>query len=123
VRSQSEELTEQVIPCPGVLEIPGYRFICSSAENIVNTQDTFTVVPVGPIRIRPRQAGDTIRLPGGTKTLKKLFIDRKIPADRRSRIPVAADDLGILGVCGIGVHMDRAAGELPAVQIRFETVT
>jgi tRNA(Ile)-lysidine synthetase-like protein len=123
VLPRSEEPEEQLLPCPGVLELPGYRVICSSAENIVNTQDTFTVVPVGPIRIRPRQAGDTIRLPGGTKTLKKLFIDHKIPADLRSRIPIVADNLGILGVCGFGVHTDRIAEELPAVQIRFETVT
>ena len=33
--------------------------------------------------IRPRKQGDEIRLPGGRKTLKKLFIDRKIPASQR----------------------------------------
>ena len=43
------------------------------AEAIFNTCDTFTVRPEGEIVIRPRQSGDEIRLPGGTKTLKKLL--------------------------------------------------
>ena len=56
----------------------------------------------------------------GSKSLKKLFIDRKIPAAQRLRIPVVRDDAGVLGVYSIGVHQDRAAAQLPAVTIRFE---
>ena len=99
-------------------EIP-YRISCSPADSILNTADTFTVVPVGEVYIRPRQTGDAIRLPGGTKTLKKLFIDRKIPAAARSSVPVLCDDLGILAVGGIGVNLDRAAAELPATRIQL----
>ena len=70
-------------------------------------------------RIRARRSGDSIRLSGGTKSLKKLFIDRKIPAAERSRIPVLADDRGILGVYSIGANMDRAAKDIPAAAIQF----
>lgn len=98
----------------------GLQLICTPAQEIVNTTEIFTVHPVGVIRIRSRQAGDSIRLSGGTKSLKKLFIDRKIPASRRDSIPVVCDDAGILGVYGIGVNLDRAATALPAVQIQFE---
>ena len=38
----------------------------------------------------------------------------------RERIPVLCDERGILGVYSIGVHADRAAGELPAVTVHFE---
>ena len=107
----------EVVPA-GTGEIP-YRISCSPAERIINTADTFTVVPVGEVYIRPRQTGDAIRLPGGTKTLKKLFIDRKIPAAARSSVPVLCDDLGILAVGGIGVNLDRAAAELPATRIQL----
>ena len=99
-------------------EIP-YRIHCDAAEEIINTADTFTVVPVGKVYIRSRQSGDAIRLPGGTKTLKKILIDRKIPAAERSRIPVLCDDLGILAVGGIGVNLDRVAKELPATRIQL----
>ena len=61
----------------------------------------------GPLMVRARQSGDEIRLHGGTKTLKKLFIDRKIPAHLRDTIPVLADGEGILGVYGIGPDVGR----------------
>ena len=96
------------------------RVSCTPAQEIVNTEDTFTVKTEGTVVIRSRKSGDSIRLPGGTKSLKKLFIDRKIPAALRPQIPVVADDCGVLGVYGIGVNLDRIAGELPAVAIRFE---
>ncbi len=92
----------------------------SEAQTIENTPYCFTVCPQGQIRVRSRQAGDRIRLAGGTKSLKKLFIDRKIPAHLRDQIPVVVDDRGILGVYSIGTNLDRAAWELPALQIRFE---
>ena len=106
-----------------VLPIPRHHSlqpICMPAKEIVNTADVFTVRPVGEIFIRSRQSGDTIRLKGGTKSLKKLFIDRKIPASLRASVPVVCDSVGILGVYGIGVNLDRAAESLPAVQICFE---
>ena len=121
--SGADSLHPHILSCPGSLEIPGFRITCTPAEEILQTADTFTVTPVGQLQIRSRQSGDSIRLSGGTKSLKKLFIDKKIPADRRPRIPVLADDLGILGVYGIGTNLDRAAADLPAVQIRFEPVT
>ena len=103
----------------GVTEIPelGLRVVCTPAQVQENTPDTFTVTPQGQLWLRPRQEGDTMRLPGGTKSLKKLFIDRKIPAGQRARIPVVCDDEGVLGVYGIGVNQDRTAS---ALRIRFE---
>ena len=119
-RSPREKWEACPLPCPGEVVLPGLRVTCAPAEEIVNTADTFTVRPQGPITLRPRQSGDAIRLPGGTKSLKKLFIDRKIPISQRSNIPVLCDAQGILGVYSIGVHLDRAATELPAVTIHFE---
>ena len=106
-----------VVPS-GVCEIP-YRIHCTTAEEIINTTDIFTVVPVGEVYIRSRQTGDAIRLSGGTKSLKKLFIDRKIPAAQRDCVPVLCDEAGILAVGGIGVNLDRAAAELPATCIQL----
>ena len=108
-----------VLVCPGETVYGDYHVTCAPADKIVNMPDTFTVCPVGTMTLRPRESGDIIRLSGGTKSLKKLFIDRKIPAALRERIPVLCDEQGILGVYSIGVHADRAAGELPAVTVRF----
>jgi len=57
----------------------------------------------GTIIVRPRVEGDAIKLPGGTKSLKKLYIDRKIPRMSRSVTPVIADDIGVLAVYGTAV--------------------
>lgn len=55
--------------------------------------------------IRPRQTGDEIVLPGRPRrTLKKLFIDKKIPRRLRERIPVLADGDGVVAVAGLGVN-------------------
>lgn len=111
----------EVLPLPlnGQISVGDFLVTCTKADEIVNTAHTFTVVPKGQIVIRSRLPGDEIRLSGGRKRLKKLFIDRKIPASQRGRIPVVADEEGVLGVCGIGVSLDRAAGQLPAVRIQF----
>ena len=118
---EMEMLVERVLPCPGELLLPGLRITCEPAREAIHTPEAFTVCPVGEIRIRSRKSGDSMRISGGSRSLKKLFIDRKIPAARRPRIPVVCDDAGILGVYTIGSNWDRTAGET-AVTIRFENI-
>ena len=110
------------LPETGVLEIPGFRVTVGPAEEIVNSETIFTAHPTGKLILRCRSAGDEISLPGGTKSVKKLFIDRKIPAHQRLQIPVIADDAGIVGIYGIGTNKTHIAQELPAVQIQIEPV-
>jgi len=47
-----------------------------------------------PLMFRGWKHGDRIRLAGGTRKLKKLFCDRRIPASERASLPVLADRLG-----------------------------
>ena len=110
------------ISCPGEVALPrlGLRLICRPATQIVNTSTVFTVMPQGTLWLRSRESGDEMRLAGGSKSLKKLFIDRKIPASQRPEIPVLADEQGVLGVYGIGANLDRIPMQLPAVQLAFE---
>ena len=77
----------------------------------------------GRMSVRPRREGDTIKLLGrkGTKTLKRLYIERRVPAWKRALIPVVADDAGVLAVYGLGT-CGRAVpkpGDV-AIQIVFE---
>lgn len=54
------------------------------------------------LAVRPRQTGDAVTLPNGhTRSLKKLFIDRKIPRPERDIIPIAADGDGVIAVAGL----------------------
>jgi tRNA(Ile)-lysidine synthase len=64
----------------------------------------------GNIIVRPRMIGDKIKLNGraGTKTIKKLLIEHKIPIKKRERIPLVCDESGVLAICGIGIGSDYA---------------
>jgi tRNA(Ile)-lysidine synthase len=44
-----------------------------------------------PLTVRAREPGDRIRLPGGTKKVKKLFLERRMTASRRVRTPLLVD--------------------------------
>ena len=122
VIAKKADFGEVSLSCPGWAEFGGFRVTCEPAAEIRNTADTFTVCPAGTMKLRSRKSGDALRLSGGTKSLKKLLIDRKIPASRRDAIPVLCDDVGVLGVCSIGVNLNRAAASLPAVTVRFEKI-
>lgn len=123
VRNEPSINTVQLsVPCR--FHIPGTDLCLSvsQADGLCAGAACFTVAARGALILRSRQTGDSMRLPGGTKSLKKLYIDRKIPASRRASIPVLADDEGVLAVAGIGPNLDRLAKELPAVEIRFEKI-
>ena len=112
-------LETRELTCPGQLDYPGLRIVCEPNNSDIQHEDDFSVVPQGKILVRARMTGDSIRLSGGTKTLKKLFIDEKIPASARTQIPVLADDAGVLGVAGIGGNLDRLSSAPGAVRIRI----
>ena len=121
VAKKAQALEARPLSCPQTLEAGAYRITCVPANSLENTAQVFTL-PAGDWVIRSRQEGDTIRLSGGTKTLKKLYIDRKIPASQRMGIPVIADENGVAAVWGVGVHLDRMAKDLPAWQITIEKI-
>lgn len=117
-------IPERALSCPGVVDIPelGLRITCRPADTLDQKIDCFVITPSGEMVLRSKVQGDKIRLSGGTKSLKKLFVDSKIPAQQRMQIPVIADEQGVLAVCGFGADLDRMAKTLPAVQISVEKI-
>ena len=121
VLRQEQALETVLLPKEGSVNISGIglRVTVAKAEKTENGPDCFTVCPRGQMVLRCRCSGDEIRLSGGTKSVKKLMIDRKIPAAQRMRIPLIADDVGVLGIYGFGADLDRIG---PGVRIRFELI-
>lgn len=109
--TEKSTLFKQEITCPGAYEVSGVKFTCTPNESYERTKASFAFTPKGKMVLRSRKTGDTIRLLCGTKSLKKLFIDEKIPAIRRDTIPVLADDDGVIAVMGIGGNLDRLSGD------------
>lgn len=115
---------------PGVTSIPalGMRIVCSEAKIFKKTENSPTnfllrcdMISNGGLTVRSRQTGDRIHLPGGSRSLKRLMIDRKIPAAQRALVPVLADDKGVAAVVGIGANLLHAAQPgMYAIQIKIE---
>ena len=122
VLEETGPIEPTVLPMNGTVDLPqlGLQVTVSPAGCITNTKTQFTVCPEGQLVLRSRRSGDTIRLSGGTKSLKKLLIDRKIPAEQRQRLPVITDDRGVVAVYQIGTDLRRVAESLPAVQIEIK---
>ncbi len=79
----------------------------------------------GNITIRPKKQGDKITFLGRniTKTVKKLFIDAKIPKRQRNNVPIIADENGLLAVYGFGIDRKKAAESGDTVlKITFEEI-
>lgn len=118
------ELEEKTLSCPGQVEYPelGIRIVALPATEAVRTADRFVIFPVDKICVRSRKAGDMITLSGGTKSLKEVFVDRKIPQPERSQIPVLVSDGQVLGVWGIGGNFRFMTDTLPGIEIRYEKI-
>ena len=80
----------------------------------------------GKLTIACRRDGDTIRLRGraGTRSVKKLLMERKIPREARDSIPLVRDEEGVLAVYGSG-QSDRAfpRSDEPFYTITFQKLT
>ena len=112
-------LGEHVLNCPGQTEIPELGMVVTCRKPADDPEGMLLHLYGAPV-LRSRREGDRITLSGGTKSLKKLFIDRKIPAADRDRIPVITDSQGIAAVAGIGI--DRDHKDNPNWEILFQNV-
>ena len=109
---------EGIVSVPGTTALPqwGIRVTCGETPN-----GGFGVKPQGTLRVRSRKAGDEIRLSGGTKSIKKLMNDRKISAPERNRVPILADEAGVLWAGFFGRNLQRAE-ENPTHYILIDTL-
>ena len=56
-----------------------------------------------PLLVRAWEDGDRMHTPAGTRKLKRLFLDARVPAPERRRVPVLVDAEGdVLWVPGVG---------------------
>lgn len=107
------------LPIPGTLRLPdvGLEITCRvyeeapppepDAETILLCRDAVTE----PITVRRRKTGDCLRRPGGSKEVRRLMTDRKIPTALRDSLPVFCMGSQLLAVSRLGA--DRAFLPIP----------
>ena len=54
-----------------------------------------------PLSVRGWRPGDRLRLAGGTRKLKKVFVDRKVGRSERGAYPLLVDPSGVLWIVGL----------------------
>ena len=65
-----------------------------------------------PLLVRGRRAGDRIRLSGGSRKVKKLLLEARIPEGRRAQTPILVDAGGrVLWVPGVARAADIEDGQ------------
>ena len=101
-------LPTRLLPMEGVTELPEIGLAVHTS--VVDAPGEWVVCPEGQMVVRCRREGDTLTTKGGTKSLKKRFIDRKIPQFERLAVPVIADEGGVLAVYGLGADVTRQEG-------------
>ncbi|EID42566.1 tRNA lysidine(34) synthetase TilS [Parageobacillus thermoglucosidasius] len=88
---------------PAVLPLPNNHVIISENwehyPKELRGNDVFIIDPEAvhfPLRVRTRRAGDRMTLKGtkGTKKIKEIFIEAKIPLSERERWPIVEDGEG-----------------------------
>lgn len=132
VRETAETFPETALKVPGETFLPtlGMKITCEITENFkksVNSPFRFAVkydmITQSILWVRPRRSGDQMSVDGvHRKTLKKLFIERRIPRAERERTAVLTDGERVLAVVGIGMDLRYipAEGEPAAIiQISF----
>ncbi len=78
----------------------------------------------GTLMVRGRKVGDRIKPLGfsGTKKLKDIFIDKKVPQMQRARTPIFCDDEKIIWVVGYEISdeskIDESTNQVVRITIK-----
>jgi tRNA(Ile)-lysidine synthase len=107
---------ERVLPLPGRVDLPEIgvtlraKLLTACPKNLGHAQREMVVADAdrvaAPLRVRPWQAGDTLIPLGmsGHKKLQDLFVDEKVPARQRERLPLVVDGAGtVVWVVGVAL--------------------
>ena len=100
-------------------------FFCENFQNFANTPFHFAVkydmISQSRILVRARRQEDQIEIDGGRhKSLKKLFIEKKLPAHLRHRIPIFTIEETIFAAAGAVAPQYRALPGAAALIISTE---
>ncbi|CAN5832720.1 tRNA lysidine(34) synthetase TilS [soil metagenome] len=75
-----------------------------------------------PLQIRGWRPGDRVRTLGGTKTLKKLFLECRVPRAERHRLPVVSESSGAI-VWVAGLDRPLVSAPVPGAETLLLTIT
>ena len=127
-RQETDVLIPRLLPVPGELLLPecSLRVICTLQKDAADASENTLLLDArslpGVVTVRSRRSGDFIALSGGTRSLKRLMIDRKIPVLQRDLLPVLAAEDRVLAVYSLGVSRDYLPKPgAPVLAVQFQS--
>lgn len=114
---------------PGETSIPGGSKLLSSQSEYHDTKGKYTYVcsrseVVFPLHVRTRKQGDRMQWEGlgGSKKLKDIFIDYKVPSQERDRWPIVTDHTGcVLWLVGLKKRkLAESANKEPYIYLTYK---
>jgi tRNA(Ile)-lysidine synthetase-like protein len=73
----------------------------------------------GRLTVRTRRPGDRARRSGRQISLKRLLLDRRVPADRRDELPLVADGHEVLWGPGLGIDVPEPCDSRSLIQLEL----
>ena len=95
------------LPLPGEIRVGDWQVVCGAERYIGQPQGPLEFYlsqeAVSSLTVRPRQTGDRLTLLGRPgKSIKKWFVDEKVPRHLRNQVPVFAQNGVVAAVAGLG---------------------
>ena len=95
------------LPLPGEIRVGDLQVVCGAERYIGQPQGPLEFYlsqeAVSSLTVRPRQTGDRLTLLGRPgKSIKKWFVDEKVPRHLRNQVPVFAQNGVVAAVAGLG---------------------
>jgi tRNA(Ile)-lysidine synthase len=125
----------QHLPLPGTVVVAGVHVVATRSRGIVRSRGVVGMLPAvcsldaaalrgKTVQVRTRRPGDRIAPLGmtGSKTLQDLFVDAKLPAAARARLPVLVVDDEVIWVPGYRVARAYAVRAPHAAAVRVSMV-
>ena len=112
---------EAPLPVPGRVDLPdGTCLRARESAEPVSGERGWAVVerPEEPLVVRTRRPGDRVRSQGRERSLKRLLLEERVPADERSRLPLVAAGERVLWFPGLA-----AARRAPEGAARYVALT
>lgn len=103
LKEYKEKKEYEYILKPGVNYIPEIEAEFILTEGTVYDKDSINISDISDLKVRSRLPGDRIYIKkiGGSKKIKDVFIDKKVPKDKRDIWPLVCENGKIVWLTGI----------------------
>jgi tRNA(Ile)-lysidine synthase len=94
----------------------------SSGPGAASPEQAVVPAPRTGLSVRTRRPGDRIRFHGRDVSLKRYLLDRRVPADLRTGLPLVAEGSRVVWIPGLVTDVQEECGRA-FVRLRLETST